>query len=98
MCDEHMETDEVFAKAIETFGQDNQLFVAVEELGELISAISRVKRDRPGSLHNLLEEIADAKVVIRQLEIMFDYDGTCDIIFEDKVERLRKRLATGRDW
>ncbi len=94
----HAYIDEVFLKAAETFGIDNQMNIAQEELCELGAAISRVKRGRPGARENLVEEIADALVVIWQLQIVFDPDGKVAEIFEEKVKRLAGRIEAGRDW
>lgn len=90
--------EEVFLRAIEVLGIDNQMNIAQEELCELGAAISRVKRGRPGARENLIEEIADALVVIWQLQIIFDQDGKVAEIFEEKVKRLAKRIEAGRDW
>lgn len=96
MTQAHIE--EVFRKAVEAFGIDNQMNVAQEELCELGAAISRVKRGRPGAKENLVEEIADALVVIWQLQLIFDPDGKVAEIFEKKVKRLADRIEAGKDW
>lgn len=90
--------EEIFLKAVEAFGIDNQMNAAQEELCELGAAISRVRRGRPGARENLIEEIADALVVIWQLQIAFDQDDKVAEIFEEKVKRLAKRVEAGRDW
>lgn len=89
--------DAVFAAAREQFGSDHQLVVAQEELGELISAISRVKRQRPGAVENLVEELADVEVMVRQIALMFNAVAVVERIFDEKVDRLAERVAKGKD-
>ena len=65
-------TDEeivVCKKAIDTFGVANQQLKAVEEMGELIQAISKALI---GKEHNVEEEIADVEIMLTQLKIMYD--------------------------
>lgn len=65
-------TDEeivVCKKAVDTFGVANQQLKAVEEMGELIQAISKALI---GKEHNVEEEIADVEIMLTQLKIMYD--------------------------
>lgn len=65
-------TDEeivVCKKAIDTFGVAEQQLKAVEEMGELIQAISKALI---GKEHNVEEEIADVEIMLTQLKIMYD--------------------------
>lgn len=55
----------IFKKAIEKFGIDNQVLKAIEELAELIRALVRP------DIKNLREEIADVKIILSQLEIIY---------------------------
>lgn len=92
------ECDMVMKKAIITFGRNIQLAVAMEELAETISAISRVVRNRPNATNLLLGEIADAKVCLRQLELMFDSDGKVYQFYQEKIDRLADRVKREKDW
>ena len=56
-------------KAINQFGGNNQLIVAMEELGELIQAISKVLRGKETD-DNFEEEIADVDIMLTQLKIL----------------------------
>ena len=83
----------ILKKAIETYGKDMQLTVAVEEFSELIKEICKNKRGRD-NIDCIIEEMADCYIMLRQLEIIFeipDNDITTKII--EKIERLQKRLA-----
>ena len=65
-------------KAVETFGVDLQQMVAMEELGELIQAISKIARWECSQsedleilleyIDNLAEEIADVEIMLEQLK------------------------------
>lgn len=76
---------QVFEKAINTFGETPQKIVAMEEMGELIQAISK---DLRGKEHNVEEEIADVEIMCKQLRIMYDSDKVDQFVF-DKIERLK---------
>ena len=65
-------------KAVEKFGVDIQQIVAMEELGELIQAISKIARWECSQsedletlseyIDNLAEEIADVEIMLEQLK------------------------------
>ena len=82
-------------RAIETYGKDMQLTVAVEELSELIKEICKYKRGRD-NIENIIEEMADCYIMLEQIEIIFDIDEdklSGKVI--EKLNRLEKRLNEG---
>ena len=82
----------ILERAIETYGKDMQLNVAVEELSELIKEICKYKRGE-GNLDNIIEEMADCQIMLSQLRIIFGIklDDISRVKWE-KLERLAKRL------
>lgn len=62
-----------------TYGEIAQIDVAIEEMSELIQALSKYKR---GKEHNVEEEIADVSIMLDQLKIIFN---------NRKVKKIRKR-------
>lgn len=80
--------DAVIYKAINKYGEENQKLIAMEELAELQQALSK---DRRGLKHNVEEEIADVKIMIWQLELMYD-NKKIDEWIEKKINRLNRRL------
>lgn len=80
-------------KAIETYGKDMQLNVAVEEFSELIKEICKHKRGRDNR-DNIIEEMADCYIMLEQLKMMFGLEGAviADAI-DKKVKRLERRLG-----
>lgn len=89
--------DKILQAAIDTFGLDSQLDLAIEECSELITAISHWKRDRVKD-EAILEEIADVEIMCKQLRMMLDYpwndeeDSVVDRFKNEKIERLGIRL------
>lgn len=80
-------------KAIETYGKDMQLTVAVEEFSELIKEICKNKRGADNR-DAIIEEMADCYIMLAQLEIIFGIDST-EIYdkYNEKINRLETRLA-----
>ena len=87
----------ILEKAIETYGKDMQLTVAVEEFSELIKEICKSKRGRDNR-NNIIEEIADCYIMLEQLGIIFGIEDTeINQVIDEKLTRLEKRLAEKRE-
>lgn len=83
----------VLEKAIEVYGAELQKQVAIEEMSELIKEICKGFRGKDNR-DNILEEIADVKIMLSQLLIMYDikvWELNDKMI--SKLDRLEKRLA-----
>ena len=85
----------ILEENIKAHGVVLETVVAMEELAELIQAISKVKRyGFVGEYKdNLIEEIADVDIVITELLMMFDI-LPCEVesIMDSKIQRIKKRL------
>jgi NTP pyrophosphatase (non-canonical NTP hydrolase) len=80
-------------KAIEVYGKDMQLNVAIEEFSELIKEICKHKRGEDNR-ENIIEEMADCYIMMEQMEIIFDIDfSQINDEIVKKKNRLEKRLA-----
>ena len=87
----YVERCAIYSDALDVFGGDTQLIVAVEELSECQKEICKVLRG-DGDLEHLAEEVADATIMLEQVRIMFDInDATCRHM-DAKIERLKKRI------
>lgn len=82
-------TRSILNKAINTYGATNQEDVAIEEMSELTKAILKCRRaakensnDLPRRTKDLIEEIADIKIMIEQLIMI---NSLSDNNFERKV-------------
>ena len=85
---------ETFQAAIDTYGKETQLFVAVEEMSELQKEICKVLRKTTGRPRSrLYEEIADAEIMLEQLKMIFNCDDQVEMYRLDKVVRLKNRLG-----
>lgn len=71
--------------------QENQL---IEEMSELIQAICKKRRDRP---NNIIEELADVKLVLDQVIYLLNADGEIHDIMEEKINRTLERAKNNAD-
>ena len=83
---------DILKKAIETYGKDMQLTVAIEELSELIKEICKNKRGADNR-KAIIEEMADCYIMLEQLAIIFEIPNhAINEVSASKIERLEKRL------
>ena len=81
-------------RAIETYGKDMQLTVAVEEMSELIKEICKNKRGEDNR-ENIVEEIADCYIMLDQLILIFDIRSIeIKRVIDEKLARLEERLTS----
>lgn len=82
---------DIFQKAIDTWGREEQTNLAVEEMAELIQAINKTRRypDSVKARDNLAEEIADVAIMLEQLILIYDCG---DEVFTWKGRKI-KRIA-----
>lgn len=78
-------------QAIATWGVEAQTVMAIEEFGELLTALARFRRGRVAR-DNVAEEIADAGIMLAQLAEVWGRE-IVDQWTARKLERLRMRLA-----
>ena len=83
-------------RVIETFGKQMQMIVAIEELAELIQALTKVLRFKP-DFDNVAEETADAEIAIEELKIMFNNRKDVEDWTTKKLVRLEDRIVRGVD-
>lgn len=76
-------------------GREYEMFISAEEAAELIQALSKIRRyGYIGEYaENLIEEIADVLVIIRELMMMFDItDADVEKKIDFKIQRINDRL------
>ena len=78
--------------AIEEYGVDAQMEIAIEECAELMVAICHRRRGRAGSDAELAGEIADVGIMLEQLTLIAGVGPDVARIRGEKLERLRARL------
>ena len=84
--------ENVLKEAIDYYGVDMQLNVAIEELSELIKELCKYKRGQGCEMH-IAEEMADVKIILEELEIIFNNKYRVESWYEDKKERLKWRVT-----
>jgi NTP pyrophosphatase (non-canonical NTP hydrolase) len=96
--------NEVYYDAIEKYGIEAQVDVAIEEMSELTKALLKYRRVENKNIHtqeepyfNLLEEIADVQIMLEQLRIIYD-PGSVETIMKRKQNRLAKKLEMPLPW
>lgn len=80
---------EISIQAIRTFGENLQKIKAIEELGELSTALARdfTKEGQDGILDNIAEECADVEIMLDQLREIYG-DAFIDKWKHKKLEKL----------
>lgn len=72
-----METNRqrIIREALETFGVQHQMVVAIEEMGEVQHELCKILRaEGEGDLRHLAEEIVDARICLEQMVKAFSLD------------------------
>lgn len=88
-----MDRDNLLRLAIHVWGEPAQMLMAIEEMSELTKELCKAFRAvdvvlPPGREH-IVEEIADSKIMLRQMELIF---GFADDWEQRKLQRLEDRL------
>jgi len=79
--------EKILRGAIERYGRGTQRFKAIEELSELIRALARC--DDP---ENIAEEMADVRIMLDQLELIFRNGQKVAKYEVQKLRRLDQRV------
>lgn len=82
----------VWETAWDKFGPESQKQMAIEELAELIVAISHHMREREGSYDNVAEEIADTWIMLHQLMYGLGNQGIVQWWLKNKTKKLDQKL------
>ncbi len=81
----------IFNDAINKWGIINQVFMVMEECGELLNVLAKAKRNR-ASKDEIITELADVSIMVEQMAFFY---GEKDFLIEKdrKLQRLKERLA-----
>ena len=87
-----MTEDTIYEEALEAWGVDAQIKMAIEEMGELIVKLAKYGRN-VNSVTNVdvAAEIADVEIMMKQMRLIFNSALVNDFTVW-KLERLRQRL------
>ena len=84
----------VCESAVHTWGKEHQKLIAIEEMSELTKALCKDTRypNTPAVLDNVAEEIADVRIMLDQLEYIFDCSAKVEEYRKKKIYRLVDRI------
>lgn len=80
-----------YTNALISFGEENQIIVAIEELSECQKELCKFLRGI-GNMDNLAEEMADAVIMLEQMRIIFGLDELVENWMDRKVRKLDDKL------
>ena len=86
-----LQDNEICRAALETFGEDSQVMIAIEEMSELTKELCKNGRGQENTTH-IAEEIADVEIMLRQMVMLFDCAGQVETFRRYKLERLAERI------
>lgn len=89
-----MTAREIYVAAIAKFGPEAQTRKSIEELTELSLALLRALDGR-ADMSNICEEIADCRIMLDQLAIMYDFDD--EIAKVQKMKTIRLELLAKKE-
>lgn len=86
--------EDIYKQIVDAWGEESQLNMMTEEMGELLQAISKYRRAKTKTrkhqaLTHLCEEIADVENMINQFRYMFG----SKLIDKFKEEKLRRTMS-----
>lgn len=85
---------DIYDMAINHWGMQKQMTKAVEELAELTKEICKIQLDDGPEIttKNLVEEIADVRIMLEQLEWMFQIFTEVEETIQYKLDRTKQRI------
>lgn len=85
----------IYKEALDKWGVQSQLQMAIEECAEFIVKAAKLYRNKNNSTPlEVIEEIADVKIMMEQMEIVFG-ENLVKNAKTRKLERLKKLLIEG---
>ena len=88
----------IYQEALNQWGMDSQINMAIEEMAELISVLQHYRRKKTwghlATVEDIADEIADVEIMMEQLKFMFGI-GSLQLfqIKEKKLNRVKKLLV-----
>lgn len=86
---------EIFRRALEAFGAQAQVMMAIEEMSELTKELCKNSRGQENITH-IAEEIADVEIMLFQMKMLFDCAGQVEKFRRHKLERLAGRIEEAK--
>lgn len=83
--------DEIFRAALETFGAEAQVMMAIEEMSELMKELCKHHRGHD-NVKAIAEEITDVEIMLRQMMMLYGCAESVETFRRYKLERLTGRI------
>lgn len=83
--------DDIYLDAINVWGAQNRISKLFEEMAELTSAICHHMESRD-TVEHIAEEIADVRIMMEQIEFLYQVKGTAERIRQEKLDRLDRTI------
>lgn len=86
------EKAKIYQEALNQWGGDAQINMAIEEMAELISALQHYRREKTwghlATINDIADEVADVEIMMEQLRFMFGIDSLH--LFQIKEKKLNR--------
>tara|TARA_R110000803_G_scaffold162194_1_gene225837 strand:+ start:32511 stop:32849 length:339 start_codon:yes stop_codon:yes gene_type:complete len=83
--------EQLYKDASNFWGETAQKVAAIEELSELMNEVAKnINGKNKRGTEGMIDELADCRIMIEQLEQMFQVESHVEIRINQKLEKLRK--------
>lgn len=92
-----VEKEELYKKAVDTWGEESQVMQTIQEFAELIKELSDLKRKGRTNSQKIATEVADCEIMLGQMKYLFsskfkDFEEAYNLEIERKHKKLKEYL------
>jgi hypothetical protein len=88
------ERNKVYASAVNRFGAKAQLIKCLEEMAELSVEVAKIANGlNQGLFDGLIDEMADASILMEQVQLIYGIGTLVDVRKTTKVEKLKAIIS-----
>ena len=88
-------THPVLKRALETWGEEAQMLMVVEEMSELMKEVLKNINRKKNNIDEIIEETADVEIMLEQLKENYKIAEKVEAYKKDKIKVIEQRL---NDW
>jgi archaellum component FlaC len=88
-------TNPVLKRALETWGEQAQMLMVVEEMSELMKEVLKNINRKKNNIDAIIEETADVEIMLEQLKENYKIIEKVEAYKKDKIKLIEQRL---NDW
>lgn len=85
----------VLKRALETWGEEAQMLMVVEEMSELMKEILKNINRKKDNIAQIVEETADVEIMLEQLKENYNIEDKVAAYKAEKIKLIEQRLD---DW